>query len=409
MEELAEVIVVDFNDTEGIPKSKPSWRLADPKQALLTPCSSLIAIVNTGHSQVVQFLHFLVRQFLTLSQLATSSQDVSHYHIILEPAHTIMAQACLSTLLQPDNLIEHKKCFPLAGYAAEHWADHSHFGNVSSIIQDGMECLFERDKAHFVAWIMPYNLDHLHESPLMSFVDPVPLYYAALYGFYDIAKRLLITHPQDINTRGGRHVTALHAALDKGHVKVAQLLLQHGADVSAWDGHNWTPLHLAAECGDPEVLHSLIDHGANSNVQNKDQETPLFLASRKGRLEAAQLLSEHGAVNHQDSLGCTSLHVAAENSHYDVAHLLLDWGADINAPEKDPPTPKDIPTPKDPPTPKNLPTSLHLVNKLAVAQSSLKHSVEVDARDKMDLTPLHFASHQGHLKVGASEKTSLSN
>jgi hypothetical protein len=101
VEELAEVLAVDFDDAEGIPKLKPNWRWEDQEQALLTSCSSLITIVDTGDSRVVQFSHFSVKEFLTSARLATSSGDVSRYHIVLEPAHTILAQACMSVLLQP--------------------------------------------------------------------------------------------------------------------------------------------------------------------------------------------------------------------------------------------------------------------------------------------------------------------
>jgi len=31
------------------------------------------------------------------------------------------------------------KNFPLAEYAAEHWASHARFGNVSSLIKDGVD------------------------------------------------------------------------------------------------------------------------------------------------------------------------------------------------------------------------------------------------------------------------------
>src|ERR1019366_4192738 len=53
VEELAEVLVVDFDDEEGIPKLKPNWRWEDQEQALLTSCSSLITIVKTYYSRVV--------------------------------------------------------------------------------------------------------------------------------------------------------------------------------------------------------------------------------------------------------------------------------------------------------------------------------------------------------------------
>ena len=354
VEELAEVLTVDFEDKTGIPTLNPKWRWEDQEQALLTSCSSLIAVVDTGHSRVVQFSHFSVGDFLTSDRLATSTSDVSRYHIIPEPAHTVMAQACLGSLHLNDLIknggIEERS--PLAVYANAHWVDHARFGNVSSVIQDGMERLFEKDRAQFAAWIKAYNLDRPQESAPVPFSTPVPLYYAALCGSYDIAVRLVVTRPQDINARGGRLVTPLHAAIDKGHVKVAQLLLQHGAD---------------------------------PNAQSKDQETPLLLASRKGRLEAARLLSDHVTdMNHQDSLGRTPLHVAAGNGHYDISCLLLDCGADVNAPEK------------------NHRTPLHLAadqGKLLVAQLLLERGAEVDALDNMDWTPLHFASQRGYLEL----------
>src|SRR5882757_9178641 len=133
IEELAEVLAVDFDDSEGIPKLKPDWRWEDHEQALLTSCSSLIAIVKTGRSRVVQFSHFSVKEFLTSARLATSSGDVSRYHIDLEPAHAILAQACLSTLLQSVDRVEENdvgKGSPLAKYAAQYWVIHAQFKEV---------------------------------------------------------------------------------------------------------------------------------------------------------------------------------------------------------------------------------------------------------------------------------------
>jgi hypothetical protein len=47
--ELAEVLAVDFDDAEGIPRLNSDWRWEDQEQALLIACSSLIAIVKAGY------------------------------------------------------------------------------------------------------------------------------------------------------------------------------------------------------------------------------------------------------------------------------------------------------------------------------------------------------------------------
>ena len=48
--ELAEVLAVDFDDAEGIPKLNADWRWEDQERALLIACSSLIAITSSSSS-----------------------------------------------------------------------------------------------------------------------------------------------------------------------------------------------------------------------------------------------------------------------------------------------------------------------------------------------------------------------
>jgi hypothetical protein len=50
VEELAEVLAVDFEGADGIPKLNPDWRWEDQEEALQAACSSFIAIVDTGDS-----------------------------------------------------------------------------------------------------------------------------------------------------------------------------------------------------------------------------------------------------------------------------------------------------------------------------------------------------------------------
>ncbi|KAH9034393.1 hypothetical protein EDB83DRAFT_1781833 [Lactarius deliciosus] len=160
VEELAEILAFDFQgSSSGIPKLKDDWRWDNHEEAVLSTCSSLIAIVPSSDScsRVVQFSHFSVKEYLTSPRLARSHEDVSKFHIDLDAAHTILAQACLGTLLRLDEHVDITG-FPLVKYAAEHWVDHARFGKVPSRVQDGIDDLFDSSKPHFAGWIRVHSV-----------------------------------------------------------------------------------------------------------------------------------------------------------------------------------------------------------------------------------------------------------
>jgi len=77
--------------------------------------------------------------------------NIRHYYIPLEPAHAILARACVTVLLQLDEEedYERSKTLPLASYAVENWVRHAQFGDVASRIQDTLAYLFDPKKPHF--------------------------------------------------------------------------------------------------------------------------------------------------------------------------------------------------------------------------------------------------------------------
>ena len=390
MEELAEVLAVDFDDVEGIPKLNPNWRWEDEEQALLASCSSLIAIIKTEDSRVVQFSHFSVKEFLISTRLAESNKDVSRYHIELEPAHTVLAQACIGILLQSDDCVEEngiRRSSPLAKYAAKLWVTHAQFKSVSSFLQRTMEYLFDLDKPYFAAWLELYNVDvhpNVESSSLYWFAttptsSATPLYYASLCGFQDLVEHLAVKHPSHVNTSGGFYVSPLVAALAGRHFQIAKFLHLNGAhldvrgrggdtllnspawfgdlemvrvlldyykvDVNTRNDSGWTPLLDASnEClvkipnvvlSLPDTVQSLLEHGAEVNTRtDHDNSTPLHISANAGLNEVVRVLLKYGAdIDAKDDKGWTPLHNAAKSGEHEVVRMLLKCGA--NASTKD--------------------------------------------------------------------------
>ena len=401
VEELAELLAFDFQaSTEGgIPTLKKDWRWDDEEEAVLSTCSSLIAIVPRGRSRVVQFSHFSVKEYLTSSRLALSPHgEVSRFRIDLEPAHTIMAQSCLATLLQLD---EHAgrgdaKMFPLVKYAAQHWVDHAQYEDVSSRVREGMDDLFDNSKPHFAAWVRVYDIDPnwYPFSPHPQDGVGSPLYYAAFCGFYDLAERLIMKHSEQVNARGGRLVAPLPAALYKRHFRVANLLYAHGAVVDVQGRNQYTLLYVASYHGQVDIMRWLLDRGADTSARSGYYAIPLSEAAFSKHLEAVQILLEYNAdTNMRGVDGRTPLNSAFEcrgdrrdqmGKLVEIIRRLLEHGADPNICDNHHRTP------------------LHRASSyglLEAAELLLSYGAKVDEKDRDGMTPLQLAASEGHDEI----------
>jgi len=85
--------------------------------------------------------------------------------------------------------------------------------------------------------------------------DGESLFAAVVEGDLDKVCSILQTTPAqvDINQRKEGGMTALHYAVDRGHIEVVKLLLEHGADKLAKDDDDQTPLMIAQICEHAEI------------------------------------------------------------------------------------------------------------------------------------------------------------
>jgi ankyrin repeat protein len=177
------------------------------------------------------------------------------------------------------------------------------------------------------------------------------------------------------------------------------------------------------------LLTLFLESTMDLNVQQKDHETPLHFACFQGKLEIAQLLLNHGAqVDAKNYQGETPLHLVSRGE-YDslddgvcVAELLLERGTDANAYDSDDWSPLHSASNNGKPEIVQVllahgakvdaendlgETPLHLVRQgkygsqfgVRVAQLLLNSGADVNARDKRYWTPLLSASYYGRREV----------
>ena len=142
------------------------------------------------------------------------------------------------------------------------------------------------------------------------------------------AIRVLMEAGANVNAKeswGG--TTALMWAVSENHADAARLLIGAGADVNARsnyvaaaNGRGFEGRTPVATRNDPKV-----EEFASGWL------TPLMLAAREGNVEMARILADAGAdVNAVAGDGKTALALSIFNGNYDVASLLVDRKADVN-------------------------------------------------------------------------------
>jgi ankyrin repeat protein len=195
-------------------------------------------------------------------------------------------------------------------------------------------------------------------------------------GDASLVRRLLSDDPSLVRATDEHLKTPLHWAAERDHHDIAKMLLDAGADLEARTSWGATPFDWAATTGSTKVADLLLARGAQGMnfvvaaslgkldlvCRIFDSGTPLtsparrvvpvepdddlvadsarmkgdvisdafYAACRNGHTELAAVLLERGAdVNAKGILGGTALHWAAINGHKETVAFLVAHGADL--------------------------------------------------------------------------------
>jgi ankyrin repeat protein len=137
----------------------------------------------------------------------------------------------------------------------------------------------------------------------------------------------------DVNAPQGDGATALHWAVHRDDLAVADLLIRSGARANVANDLGTTPLHLACTNRSAPMVERLLAAGASASAALLNGETVLMTCARAGDARAVKALLAHGAdVNAKErEHHQTALMWAAAQRHPDIVELLIGAHADIRA------------------------------------------------------------------------------
>ena len=205
-------------------------------------------------------------------------------------------------------------------------------GDVDLIEADGTTVLHyavQIDDANLVELLIEAGAD----ATATNRYGVSPLYIAALNGSADVVRRLL-NAGADPNFSLPEGEPVLLTAARSGDVATLDALLEAGADIDARDGwKGQTALMWAAAENNATAIRRLLEAGADRDAVSADGEfTALKFAVRAGAIDAARALLDAGAdVDETMQDGTSLLVLAVTNAHFEMAAVLLEYGADPTA------------------------------------------------------------------------------
>ena len=151
----------------------------------------------------------------------------------------------------------------------------------------------------------------------------------------------------DALLESGVELDVFEAAATGRTERLVELIKKNPSLTNAYSPDGFTPLGFAVFFGQPEVVKALLNAGADPNLPSREsmKVTPLASAAAAKQTELARLLIEHGAdVNARAAGGHIPLHEASANGNVELVKLLIENGADVHAKTDDGKTPLDFAT-----------------------------------------------------------------
>jgi ankyrin len=146
----------------------------------------------------------------------------------------------------------------------------------------------------------------------------------------------LIERRVDVNAPEPDGTTALHWAVNRDDLDLAERLIRAGANVNAKNEYGSTPMSEAALTANVAMIGRLLDAGADVESPNADGQTALMVVARTSRVDAARALILRGAkINAVEQWrGQTPLMWATAQRQAAMVKALVEAGADVNARSK---------------------------------------------------------------------------
>jgi ankyrin repeat protein len=151
---------------------------------------------------------------------------------------------------------------------------------------------------------------------------------AAKYGHLELVS-LLLAKGAACDVQNDYRSSALHYAADRGHTSVVAHLLRGGASPNS---AGYSPLRYAVAGGHYDSTHVLLEAGADPNAHEGGDSGVLDTAVGVKDKRLVQLLLDYGAeVDDPEDNGWTPLMSAVRWGQLDIAALLIQKRADVNA------------------------------------------------------------------------------
>ncbi|CAF0987776.1 unnamed protein product [Adineta steineri] len=248
------------------------------------------------------------------------------------------------------------------------------------------------------------------------------------YGFNNLHHQVLLFDGEDLTinratsvvkkTKDNFQITPIHCAAINPNSKYLKQLLNVMPEYNILDKYERRPIHFAAACEGPEPLEFLLSKQVNFNDVDRGGNSPLHIAAMYGRAINAEILlrtakekaesndAEDQIVHQKFGLASINrlnktrfypLHLAVVNNHLECVKVLLEFGANVDAPTS---------------TSSGKLTPLMLACQkgyLKIVVHLIENGARVEARDRFKRTPLihacmcgnaHIVSHL--LRMGAN-------